>query len=333
WGASRAAPYLKKDDPWFAGEEGRRIAGNILSWQSERGSWPKNVDTATVPYSGERSKIKGTFDNSATCDEIRFLGRAWLAAKDEKCRDAAIKGIDHILEAQYANGGWPQYFPPGNGYEKGITFNDDAMVRLLVLMREVGREERWSFAGEDRRKKAREAFERGIGCIVKCQIRDAKGGKLLAWCAQHDEKDFSPRPARSYELVSLSGNESVGIVRLLMSIERPTEEVKRSVEGAVEWVKSARIPGIKVVQAPDAQSPKGTDKRVVEDAGGPGIWARFYEIDTGRPFFSDRDGVKKYSLAEIGYERRNGYAWYGGWGAELLEKDYPQWKSRIGQKD
>src|SRR6267142_1246397 len=114
WGASRAAPFLKKDDAWFASDEGRRIAANILSWQSEQGDWPKNTDTANVPYSGERSKLKGTFDNSATCDEIRFLGRAYLATKEEKNRQAAIRGIDHILMAQYENGGWPQTFPPGD---------------------------------------------------------------------------------------------------------------------------------------------------------------------------------------------------------------------------
>ncbi|MEI7731270.1 MAG: pectate lyase [Verrucomicrobiota bacterium] len=31
-------------------------------------------------------------------------------------------------------------------------------------------------------------------------------------------------------------------------------------------------------------------------------------------------------LAEIGYERRNGYAWYGNWPAALLDKEYPAWK-------
>ena len=39
----------------------------------------------------------------------------------------------------------------------------------------------------------------------------------------------------------------------------------------------------------------------------------FYEIGTNRPIFSDRDGVPKRELADIGYERRNGYAWYGNW--------------------
>ena len=324
---ARARDFLKKDDAWFAGEEGQRIAANVLSWQSEAGSWPKNTDTATAPYSGERSKLKGIFDNGATCDEIRFLGRAFLAAKDEKCRDGAIRGVDHILMAQYPNGGWPQSFPLPKDYGRHITFNDDTMVRLMILVREISREERWNFLGEERRKKAGEAFEKGVQCILKCQIRDPKSGKLTVWCAQHDV-EFRPAAARSYELPSFSGSESVGIVRLLMSIEKPTAEIVAAVDGAVGWLAGARIRGIKVVEVPDEKSPKGKDKRVVEDADGPGLWARFYELDSGRAFFCDRDGVKKYSLAEIGYERRNGYAWYGNWGEEVL-REYPQWKKKI----
>ena len=61
------------------------------------------------------------------------------------------------------------------------------------------------------------------------------GDKLTAWCAQHDEKDYRPRPGRSYELVSISGGESVGIVRLLMSLERPGAEEIQAVESAVAW--------------------------------------------------------------------------------------------------
>jgi PelA/Pel-15E family pectate lyase len=67
---------------------------------------------------------------------------------------------------------------------------------------------------------------------------------------------------------------------------------------------------------------------VVQDAAAPPIWARFYEIGTNRPIFCDRDGVAKHSLGEIGYERRNGYAWLGYWPRALLEQDYPAWKER-----
>ena len=61
------------------------------------------------------------------------------------------------------------------------------------------------------------------------------------------------------------------------------------------------------------------------------MWARFYEIGTDRPIFSDRDGVKKYALSEIGYERRNGYAWLGTWPHRLLETEYPAWKKKVNK--
>ena len=39
------------------------------------------------------------------------------------------------------------------------------------------------------------------------------------------------------------------------------------------------------------------------------IWARHYEIGTNRPIFAGRDGIKKYSLAEIDRDRRTGSVW------------------------
>ncbi len=146
---------------------------------------------------------------------------------------------------------------------------------------------------------------------------------------QHDEIDFRPRPARTFELASLSGSESVGIVRLLMSLDRPSTDVIAAVEAAVAWFESARLDGIRVVQQDDARSPSGKNKVVIKDPAAPPLWARFYEIETNRPLFADRDGVARYELSEIGYERRNGYAWYGSWPQRLLERDYPAWKQAL----
>ncbi len=70
----------------------------------------------------------------------------------------------------------------------------------------------------------------------------------------------------------------------------------------------------------------------MKDASAPPIWARFYEIGTNRPIFSGRDGVVKATLAEIEFERRANYNWYGDWPAELLAKDYPAWKKRISSE-
>jgi PelA/Pel-15E family pectate lyase len=322
--------YLKKPDAWFVGEEARRVAENILSYQSDLGGWPKNIDTTAAPFTGDRKDLKPTFDNSATTDELRFLARIYKATKDERYRTAFVTGFDYILKAQYPTGGWPQFYPPDDKYHRYITFNDDAMVRLLQLLRETYTSDTYDFLDADRLRAARRAFDRGIDCILKCQIK--VDGKLTAWCAQHDEKDYSPRPGRSYELVSLSGGESVGIVRLLMSLDNPSPEVVQAVEGAVAWFKAAELHGIRQVVEKDEKSPTGKNKVVVKDPSAPPIWARFYEIGTNRPIFSDRDGVAKHDLADIGYERRNGYSWLGYWPAKLLEEEYPAWKKKWAGK-
>jgi PelA/Pel-15E family pectate lyase len=153
-------------------------------------------------------------------------------------------------------------------------------------------------------------------------------GKLTAWCAQHDEEDYSPRPARTFELASISGQESVGITRLLMSLDNPSPEVVRSIEAAVAWFEASKLKGIRVETKPDKTAPKGKDRVVVNDPAAPPMWARFYDLETNKPIFADRDGVPKTNLADIGYERRNGYAWLGTWPATLLEKDYPAWREK-----
>jgi PelA/Pel-15E family pectate lyase len=126
--------------------------------------------------------------------------------------------------------------------------------------------------------------------------------------------------------VSLSGAESVGIVRLLMSLDEPGPRVVSAVEGAVAWFEAAKLKGIRMRVQKDEKYPRGRDRVVVKDASAPPMWARFYEIGTNRPLFADRDGVAKYELAQIGHERRNGYAWLGYWPRQLLEKEHPAWK-------
>ena len=265
--AADPGEYLKKPDAWFAGNEGRRVAANILSFQSELGGWPKNVSTAASPYQGDRRNLVPTYDNGATTDELRFLARIYTATGQAIYRAAFSRGFGYVLAGQYAHGGWPQSYPPGKGYQRHITFNDNAMVRLLELVREVATEPGYGFVDEACRKRAAEAFDRGIGCILKCQIK--VGDKLTAWCAQHDEIDFRPRPARSYELAALSGAESVDITRLLMSLDDPSAEVVRAVESAIVWFETARLTGLRMVSVKDDQGARGLNKIVVKDSNAP----------------------------------------------------------------
>jgi PelA/Pel-15E family pectate lyase len=311
-----AEKFLSKPPDWFRSEEGRKITTDILSWQSPTGSWPKNQDNTRKRYSGDPAKIQGTFDNGATTGELRFLARAFTATKDTVCRDAALKTIDLLLKAQYPTGGWPQYYPPpAKTYHRHITFNDNSMVRILETLRRVASEPDFAFVDSSRRMAATKAFDRGIACILRCQIRI--DGNLAVWCAQHDEVTLVPRPARTYELASFSGAESAGILHLLMSLESPSPEVRQAIKAGAEWFDKMKITGIR--QTRDANG-----KKLVPDPAAPPLWARFYDLKTGRPMFVDRDGIPKASLMDIGPERRNGYGWYGTWG-EQVAKGYAQW--------
>ena len=320
--------YLKKSDAWFRSDEGLRITSNILSYQVPDGAWPKNVDTTAKRFDGDRESLHGTFDNSATTDELRILARAFHATKDENDKRAFIAGVDLILKAQYPSGGWPQSYPPDHKYHRRITFNDNAMARLMEFIQEVTTSDRYQFVAEDKKKELRAAFDLGIKCILKCQIK--VNGKLTAWCAQHDEIDYSPQPGRAFELASISGAESVRIVRLLMGLDHPGPEETAAIEGAVAWFRSAQLNGVKDVTQPDPASPKGKNLILVKDPSAPPLWARFYDIETNKPMFSDRDNIKKFDIKEIGYERRNGYRWYGIWPDKLLNEDYPRWKKAHG---
>jgi PelA/Pel-15E family pectate lyase len=316
--AAVPARYTRRSAEWLASEEGRRIADNVVTWQSPHGSWPKNGDTASQAYAGQPEKIAGTFDNGATTGELRFLARAFVATSEPRYQAAFVKGLDHILEAQYRNGGWPQRYPPGSGYHRHITFNDNTMLRILEFLREVADSPDYAFVERYRRFAAKNAFNVGIRCIVDSQI--VVDGKRTVWCAQHDEIDLRPRSARSYELESLSGAESAAILKFLMSVDNPSRKMRRAIVAGAEWFESARITGIRVER-------KAGDRVVIKDPNAPPLWARFYEIETVRPFFCGRDGIKKYHLSEIEAERRSGYSWYGQWGKDVAAS-YVKWKNK-----
>lgn len=310
---------LRQPDAWFRSAAGRQAVANVLSHQSPRGDWPKNTNTAAAPFSGDRAAIRGTFDNGATTRELRLLNRARAAAPAPELDAAINRGLDHILAAQQPGGGWPQYAPPpADGYARHITFNDDVMRRLMELVRDVAERDDFAWLDPGRRARAGQAFRRGLDCILRCQVR--VDGRLTVWCAQHDATTFEPRPARSFELASLSGSESAGLLLLLMDVPDPSPEIVAAVEAGVAWFKAGRIEGFREVRVDG-------DKRLVPDPAAPPLWARFYEIGSNRPIFAGRDGLKRHDYAEIEAERRNGYSWYGRWGDAVFAR-HAKWRPK-----
>jgi len=300
---------------------------SILLHQRDSGGWPKNKDYEAKMDREKLRQEKGvndsTFDNGATTSEMRILAKEFRKNGGKKYHEAFHMGLKFCLDAQYENGGWPQYFPKAKGYRAHVTFNDNAMVKVMELLREVASEDEFSFVEDSLRKRAGESVEKGVACILKCQIR--VNGKPTVWCAQHDEETLKPAKARSYELPSFSGNESVGLVSFLMSIKEPSEQVKVSVEGAVQWFRNHQITGYRL-EKQKGNFPKGYDRVMVKDANADPLWARFYDLEEGLPIYCSRDGVPKRKLEEISYERRNGYSWVGTFAARLLKTDYPKWK-------
>ena len=329
------ADAQNKPDEWYASAEALRIADNLVLYQRSSGGWPKNIDMAKpLSDAGKASLLRdqkntdSTIDNGATHTQLSFLARVYTAQHQERLRESFLKGLDYLLQAQYPNGGWPQFYPDLSGYYKHITYNDDAMIGVLKVLREVAAAKpAYAFVDETRRAKAVKAVEKGIECILKTQV--IVKGQRTVWCAQHDEVTLAPAPARKFEAVSLSGGESVGIVRFLMSIKNPSPAVVEAVEAAVAWFEQSQLKGIKWIEKRDASQPNGIDRVVVPDPEGGSIWARFYEIGSNRPIFVGRDGVVKYSVAEIEHERRTGYSWYVDEPAKLLQKDYPTWKRKL----
>jgi len=327
-----------KPTAWYGSDEARRLADAIVSFQVPSGGWakavafdkgPRRAGMHWVSHSEGWSWV-GTFDNSATTEEMRLLSKVYQATKDQQYAVSSLKGLDYAFEAQYPNGGWPQVYPLMGGYHDEITFNDDLMLHVLQMLRGVadGQPE-YAFVDEARRTRARQAVDAGVRCLLQAQV--VQNGRRTVWCAQHDALTLAPAAARKFEPASLSGGESLGLVRFLMSLDHPSADVVQAVEGAVAWFNAVKLTGIELVKKPQAGTLRGFDSVVVSNPKAPPLWARFYELGTNRPIFSGRDSIIKYRLADIEEERRTGYAWYLTNPQVLLEKEYPAWQAKIGR--
>jgi PelA/Pel-15E family pectate lyase len=324
---------LFQDSSWYGNSESLNVAENVLLLQKNDGGWPKNIrfyKKILSPYEiQDKLKLKeeimdATIDNGATYSEMVFLAKMYQATKNEKYSSAFIKGMDFIFLMQYENGGFRQ-FDRNKGYYTHITFNDNATYNIMQLLRAVvgGNPIFDGIVTDSLKIKAKKSFDRGIDCILKTQY--VQNGKKTIWCAQHDEFSLKPAKARAYELPSLSGAESVGLVQLLMEIPNPDERIKDAVIGAIEWFEKSRISDHRIQHFINSEGKP--DIRWIKSSEGEDLWGRFCDLETNRAFVCDRDGIIKYDISEIGYERRNGYGWYTSEPAKIIAK-FAKWKER-----
>lgn len=315
------------------------IGDNILLFQKVNGGWPKNYDIMAILSKEQKDSVmqakqvlNTTFDNGSTYTQVAALAVIYTATGIEKYKNAALKGLDFIIESQYKNGGWPQFYPIQENYSKYITYNDGNFTGIMTLLKDIHEGGRtYTFINEIYRRKLNAAYERGLQCIISTQITDK--GKLTAWCQQHDPVSLKPAWARKFEPASICNQESADLVVFLMSIDRPGKDIINAVQHAAAWFEESRIYNTRVntVQAPKmvtAFRVSETDRVVVTDSSARPIWTRYYELGTHRPIFCNRDSKIVYSLAEVDRERRDGYSWYTYSPQKVLDK-YPQWKKKL----
>ena len=258
-----------------SGGDVKADVATVLSYQLPCGGWSKGLGYSKGPRSPGMQwtsqedpwHYAGTLDNRATTAELRILAQAEAS---DTVRAAIVRGVDYLLEAQLPNGGWPQNYPLEGGYHDFITLNDSAMLHALELLAEVA-EGRDGFACVDapRREKARAAVEHGNECLLRMQVRST------VWCAQHEPMSLVPAHARLFEPASLSGGESVEVVRYLMRLPK-TPERSKAIEAAVAW-----FAGAKTFQVEDKRE-----------------WARFYDLKTQKPIFVGKTDGRTYETIE-----------------------------------
>jgi PelA/Pel-15E family pectate lyase len=319
-------------DSWYGSEESKAVAENVLLYQRSVGGWPKNIpmhrplsDSEKANQLRKKDTLDAILDNDATTTEMKFLARMYNKTGIEKYKSSFFTGLNYLLKAQYENGGWPMFYPLRKGYYTHINFNDNCIVNIMELLKDIyNRVPLYKFVADNETiAGSKKAFDKGLDCIFKTQI--VVKGEPTIWCAQHDEYNFTPAKARSYELPSFSGGESTGIIKLLMELPDPSPAVVRSVQGAVKWLDVHRIKNTRWESFINKDGLR--DRRIITDPKAGDLWARFYDLDTQQPYVCDRDGIKKKTLEEIGYERRNGYSWYTDAPQEVFDL-YPAWKAK-----
>ena len=226
---------------WYQTDEAARIADQLLIYQKENGGYEKNVDMAAMLTKAEKDQLlakrtdigETTIDNRTTYPQATYLAKVITASllkaspptNFPKYKDAFNKAIDYLIASQYANGGFPQFYPLKQGYYTHITFNDDAMIGVLSFLRDIANaKEDYKFVDEPVRLKAQAAVAKAVPLILKLQVETA--GKKTVWVQQYDEVSLKPAWARKFEPPCLTAGESVAIVRFLMQ-EKQTPEIRR----------------------------------------------------------------------------------------------------------
>ncbi|HTM52021.1 MAG TPA: pectate lyase [Bryobacteraceae bacterium] len=244
-------------------------------------------------------------DDNVTQAAMRVLMRVDKALNfsDSAVHEAALFALDKLVAAQYPIGAWPQRFKkqpdfskfpvkrasypeswprkwPGPDYQSHYTFNDNTIADAIDMMLEAAR-----IYGQPR---YRESAMKGGEFILRAQMPEPQP----AWAQQYNA-DMHPAWARVFEPPSVTGGESQGIMRILMTIYRETGDRKylEPIPRALEYLKRSEVP-------------RGDAEIFRRLPSGP-VMARFYELKTNRPLYITKGS--RVNAAGLGSRLVDGY--------------------------
>lgn len=254
---------------------------------------------------GESLRGVTNLDDNVTQGALRVLMRVdqELKFSDAAIHEAALYALDKLMAAQYPIGAWPQRFKkppdhaqfpvkqasypdswprkwPGPDYMSHYTFNDNTTADAIDMMLEAAR-----IYGDARYKAS---AEKGGQFILLAQMPDPQP----AWAQQYD-RDMHPAWARVFEPPSVTGGESQGIMRMLMTLYRETGDRKylAPIPKALDYLKRSFV--------------TPTRDEVFRRLGDGPVLARFYELKTNRPIYITKGS--RLSASGLGSRMVDGY--------------------------
>jgi len=296
-------------------EAARETAHALARGQLRSGGWDYRIEFAPkarrkyayrVAGGGDKARNVTTLDDNTTQSALRFMMRVdrALEFKDSIVHDAAQYALDHLLEAQYPNGAWPQRFSappdatkhpflaanypdswsrtyPAKDYRSYYTFNDNTIADMIATMFEAER-----IYGE---KRFGAAAKKAGDFILLAQMPRPQP----AWAQQYNAA-MQPAWARRFEPPAVTGGESQGVLRTLLSLYRETGDKKylEPIPRALKYLKASQL----------------ADGRL----------ARFYELKTNRPLYF----TTKYELTYQDDDLPTHYGFKVGSKLDAIQTEY-----------
>jgi hypothetical protein len=285
---------LTKDD--YLLEAATETAMALVKGQLQSGGWDYRIEfdparrskyAYRVASPNTKSRNTSTLDDNTTQAAMRFLMRVdqTLSFQNKEIHDAALVALDTLVKVQYPNGAWPQRFvePPDPkqfpvkkasypktwpksypkvDYRSFYTFNDNTIADTVATMDEA--------AAIYADKRYSDAVKKAGDFLLLAQMPEPQP----AWAQQYNA-DMHPAWARKFEPASITGGESYGVIRTLMTLYRITKDKKylEPIPRALAYMKTSELPD--------------------------GRLARFYELKTNRPLFFTKDYQVTYSSDDM----------------------------------